>query len=782
LKRSALFVFVVAVTSICSGQWLERQVVIGDTFGGITLVEGGGIVVNPISGNVYFESDPVQVLNPVTRGKLRGPDASGRVVFCPPSGKGYVLGDSAVVIDATADTAIGTVALPFTPYYRAYSHTSNRVYLGAGSAFAVLDPTNDSVIQTIGVGAVIQSLLWDSLWNRLYVGTNADSGELKVFDCVADTLLAEIRVGLSEVWTLVVNTASHKLYCAGIADSSGGSRVRVVSIDSLTAVGAVTGPAAPDTLAYSPIANLVYGIEYYNGMSIIDCQADTVRTYLEMQDPTCLGVSTLDGKVYLGQEDSARVLVIDTTDSIVGSIALPTVPSHGIVALTFRPDRNELYGVTSPGAMAFTADASADTLVDELNYAGYRPRKMVHNPARNALYLLCPDEDEVLVMDSTFGAPKHILHGAVTSYVQPVLDPALNRLYVADSRWLRIIDCNSDSLVRLVYLVSCRRPIPVLVPYLNKLYLFDSYVTGGTVYAYDCLRDTAVPVRQLSGNVYSAIYDPRSNRVFFAGGAAALSALDPVTDSVVRSFDLGSWNGADMAVNLDMARLYFTSRLPSRMFTIDLLADSVIACESLPWGTDSMYLNQRLGRIYMTSRDTTQVLVFDCGQGRIVGSFDVGHTHGAGLMDNRNDKLYLRYGTVVDCRYDSVITRLGSFSPSCMAWDAIDNRVFQSDTGIVYVYRDDPYGVEEQKVGKPGPMLAVLGNPVGASLRLRLQIPPGQTGALTVYDAAGRRVHSSAGLRTSSFDIDVKSLSAGIYFVRVKTTASEATAKVIVQR
>ena len=72
MKRSALFVFVIAVTSICSGQWLERQVVIGDTLGGISLE--GGIVVNPISGNVYIESDPIQIFNPVTKEKLRGPD------------------------------------------------------------------------------------------------------------------------------------------------------------------------------------------------------------------------------------------------------------------------------------------------------------------------------------------------------------------------------------------------------------------------------------------------------------------------------------------------------------------------------------------------------------------------------------------------------------------------------------------------------------------------------------------------------------------------------------
>ncbi len=39
-----------------SAQWLERQVVLGDTLGGISLT--GGIVVNPISGTSTSSPNP----------------------------------------------------------------------------------------------------------------------------------------------------------------------------------------------------------------------------------------------------------------------------------------------------------------------------------------------------------------------------------------------------------------------------------------------------------------------------------------------------------------------------------------------------------------------------------------------------------------------------------------------------------------------------------------------------------------------------------------------------
>jgi hypothetical protein len=176
------------------------------------------------------------------------------------------------------------------------------------------------------------------------------------------------------------------------------------------------------------------------------------------------------------------------------------------------------------------------------------------------------------------------------------------------------------------------------------------------------------------------------------------------------------------------------------------------------------------------------VLVFDCRLGAIVDTVAADFQYAA-LVDDRNDKLYLRYGAVVDCRYDSVITQLapGLVDPRCMAWNIIDNRVYQAHTSTLYVYRDDPSAVEEAGAGQPGPMLAVLGNPARGSVRLKLQLPAGQLAALSVYDAAGRLVHSSFGLRTSSFRLDLRSRSAGLYFVRLDAGGARATAKVVLE-
>ncbi|MBM3330248.1 T9SS type A sorting domain-containing protein [candidate division WOR-3 bacterium] len=772
MKRSALLVFVIAVTSICSGQWLERQVVIGDTLGGISLT--GGIVVNPISGNVYIESSPIQVFSPVTMEKIRGPGSTGLVIFCPPSGKGYVLRDSAVILDAAADTVLSVTALPFRPSSLAYSPASDRLYLGSTSSetLFVFDPDGDSVLTAVGIGADVSALLWDSAWNRLYVGTQSNS--LSVVDCTADTLLASVPVGNDDVSKLALSTVSHKLYCV-----AGDTGLTIVSTDSLKVIGVTPALELDELLAlvYNPFTDRLACL-VTDSLCVIDCQTDSTRT-LAAGSLSSVAVNTANGSTYLGWYDPTEVLVTDSNDHLAAVVPIPTVPTHDIVALAFWPNSNEVYGVTSPGDLAFAIDAAVDSVVGTVNYAAYLPRQMVHNPAGNKLYLLCTGHDEVLILDSTFGTPKHIPGGVYGTYAQPVLNPALNRLYVADYGTLRIIDCNADSLVRTLAMAAIDRPRPVMVPYLNKMYIFDGS-DADSVYAYDCLRDTAIPLFELDDHVPCAVYDPRSNRVFFAcGDKPTVRALDPVGDSVVKTFDLvgGSYRGK-MTLNLDLGLLYYIDQSPTMMFTIDVLGDSVISSEILPWIVDAMFLNRRLGKLYMCG--SSQTLVFDCALGAIVDTIDAGFTY-SGLMDDRNDKLYLRYGAVVDCRYDSVVTRLDPINSRSMAWDAIDNRVFKATTSRLYVYRDDPYSIEEQKPGVLGPMLSVLGNPARSGVKVRLQIPPGQTGSLTVHDVAGRLIRLLSVARSATLNVDLKSVPAGVYFVSLEVGRNRTKDKVIVQ-
>jgi DNA-binding beta-propeller fold protein YncE len=756
MKRASVALWICCCLSAASGQWLERQVVIGDTFGGFGFPEG--IVVNPMSGNVYVETSPVQVFNPTTREKVRSLSTWGTAAFCPSSGKGYLFGarDSVIVIDGVADTVIGRRTINFQAEAVACSPLSNRLYLGASDSdtLVVFDPEGDSVLHKVDVRGDVRRLLWDSESNRLYIGMEEDSGLLKVLDCTADTLLPGVRTGISHVFDLALSITSHKLYCAG-ADHNWVPRVVAVSTDSLGFVDTVPGLPVDYGIIYSPVTDRLYASHYGEGLYVVDCRNDSIRNRLDLPLSE-LAVSSLDGKVYASHHDSALILVVDTTDAVVGSIRTPGTGNAD--ALAFWPKRNEICGATD-GAFAFIVDAVADTLTAEINYQTSTPYRMVYNAAVDKLYLFCYERHEVLVVDSTFGTPKRIPMGNTGTCPLPVLDQALNRFYAVGSRRLRVIDCNTDSIVGSQNTPEVTRPIPVLVPYLNEVCVFSSE-PGDTVYAYDGLRDELSSLFRLPSAVTSAVYDARSNRVFFACGAPpAVRVLDPRTDSVVKTFEVGDGSlGGRLAANPDLGQIYYTTRGSFKLYTIDVLADSVVGSVNVPWNVDTLMLNRGLGKLYMCSRETAAVLVFDCGQGAIVDTIDADF-HDACEMNERNDKLYLRYGAVVDCLKDSVVAMLppDSLDPVSMAWDAIDNRVFQADTSMLYVYRDELSGAADKPVGVRTQRLPTIVHGV-------VFLPPAASpkpGASCLIDVTGREVwdlHPGAN--------DVRALAPGVYFIR----------------
>jgi DNA-binding beta-propeller fold protein YncE len=785
-SKLVLYAVCCLLYAICTGQWLERSVTVGDTMG--TLYGSSGVLFNPLSGNVYVGSAyRALIFNPTTLQKIPCVPYPGVPVLCPAAGKVYLMASTVSVIDAVADTFLRSFALAsgLVSDQYSYSSHSNRMFAIVEPALptvAVIDCSGDSLLDVFLPPACPTALAVDSATDRLFVGVRSAARELYVYDCAGDTLVASIQTGLGQVARFAFSPVSRRLYCYGSTDTIGpADKLLVVDADSLGVRGTIEGALQPRRTAFNSSLNRITTVSD-GSVQVIDCAGDSVlHTRLLGSEAMDVTTSPLTGKTYVVVSNPDSVAVLDARDSLVNWI--PMSETTGTSLLAYSVERNELYCARQQNLVT-VVDAGADTVRGVMDYAYYTLRQALFNPAGNKLYLLCPGADMVLVMNPDYSFRR--IPGAVTgNYGQPVLQPAMNRLYVADAAALRVIDCNSDSLVRTVALPGVSRPVPVLVPDLNRLYVFSGSGNGDYVYAYDCLRDTAVRVLTLTDAVPCAVFDPRSGRVFFAcEDAPSVRVLDPVRDTVVRTFDLagGSTKGR-LAINSDLGRVYYTDQSPDSMYTIDVLSDSVVGSIPLPWDIDSLLLNRRLGKLYLCSRDSARVLVFDCASGTFVDTI-AADFHYSALMNDRNDKLYLRYGAVVDCRYDSVVTMLepGLANPRCMAWNMIDNRVYQSSGNMLYVYRDDPSGVEGERPTEVGQLLTVLGNPARGAVRLKLQIPSGEQASLLVYDAAGRLVHSSFGLRTSSFRLDLRSMPAGVYFICLEAGGSKATGKVIVQR
>jgi hypothetical protein len=92
-------------------------------------------------------------------------------------------------------------------------------------------------------------------------------------------------------------------------------------------------------------------------------------------------------------------------------------------------------------------------------------------------------------------------------------------------------------------------------------------------------------------------------------------------------------------------------------------------------------------------------------------------------------------------------------------------------------------GVMATETGLGNGQLSIRPNPLAAgSALLRYGLPQGGSATVEVFNASGRLVHSSTGIRTPSFRLDLRSMPAGVYLVRVEAEGRSASRKLVVKR
>lgn len=795
------FAFCLLASGSAQGQWLDTTVTIGDTMGAVSLPSK--VVANPLTGRVYVANeDWIQLFDPVTLTKTGRLPYLGEPFACPEAGRIYLVsgGSTALtVVDATADTLLYSRALPFVPTGIAYSRTSRRLYFTSGrerDPVLVYDPLGDTVVKEIAIASPARAVAWDSIHDRVYVGLRTHAGRLAVIGCAQDSLIGYVTTGLRETRHLAVSAVQHKLYCYGVMDTTSEVVMLVVNTDSLRTVGRVMDAPEPAEMLYNQVFDRLY-CPSRDVLYIVDCGRDSIRgrLYLGYDYDMDVEYSPLTGRVYAASEEMSTIAVVDSGDTVALMIPATGPAGQDPYALGFSAEHNQLYcGLTKD--LVFVIDASVDTVAGTMDYSPYSIRGIVHNPAGNRLYVLCPYEDLIFVLDQQYRIIKRIYGGVRDKDAIPVLHTGLNRLFVADRRWVRVIDCNTDSLVDSMPITRINDPLPVLLPDMNKLYVFPKGASSHyrRAWVYDCLRHTLIDTVWLGEDVPCAVYHPRSGHIYFAReDDPIVGVLDPIRDSVIKTLEAGnSCSRGRMLAKTDGTKVYFTNNSSNMLYVIDVLSDSVTRTLPLPTDMDSILWHRGTGKLYMVDfRGTVRsVLVFDCARDTFVGALQVTPDR-VGLMNERNDKLCLGTPTgiaVVDCRYDSVISLLPEMaSPYYAALNQAYNRMYFAQANNIAVYADDPTGIVEQAalLGRLGFMLH--SNPVRERAVFRCQVPAGQVADFLVYDVTGRLVSRSAiagregsvALVWDGRDSRGTRVASGIYFCRLETPASKATVKVV---
>ncbi len=767
--RSSCLLFVAFLVTSISAQWFEKTILLPDSLG--YLSGPGSVVQNPVSGRMYVTSSPgILMFDPVTLEKKSLLPRYGDPVLCPEVGKAYLPGDSLRLLDLATDSIIATIPFLFTPGWVIYTPTSRKLYMGmggSGSGMASFDVNGDTFLREFGQDSWCFRPAWDPVHNRLFVpySTRTQDYWLGVVDCAADTFVGHLPLG--DVQSLVA-CGDGEVYC-NLGDS-----VVVVDGGSLSVIGRIPGVPEPDTMVYCELTNRVY-MPRFNLVSIVDCTADTVRAEVGLTEEVRDGrlkCSEATGKAYALLNTTPTVAVIDTFDQVSATISRPGITLFD--ELGFAGNWDDLFLAMSSDTV-LRVDARADTVSGILPYVYFRASGLMHNPAGNKLYVHCYNKDVFLVLDSDHQVVCEIPAGPLSNEPFMMLDHELNRLYVVDDGRFLVIDCNADQVVDTEDLPGFDEAVLVRPAGCSRLYIFPRNVVEQAdtlIWVYDCYRDSMVASVRVPDEAPAAVYHPASGLIYFCcKDTPSVRILDPTLNQVVGEIAAGANpNAGRMAVDLDLGRVYFTNDRSSRMYVIDVGTNSVAGSMPVtPRDVDTLYWNRAQQKLYLVCyRSEEGIYVFDTRLDTIVGHIGL-NCRDIGLYNARNDKLYLGDRdldvAVVDCRYDSVVARFeGASRPRVMAWNAIDNRVYVTRRRAdIWVYRDDPVGVEEK--------------PEGAELRVERKTPTIVRGVLNLAED-GTRSEFGANSVMSLVDItgrkvmdlkpgenDVRHLAPGVYFV-----------------
>ncbi|UCG42330.1 MAG: hypothetical protein JSU73_10715 [candidate division WOR-3 bacterium] len=779
--RNPFVLFVVlAAASAAFGQWLEGMIALPDSFSYLDSL--GAVVENPQTGRVYIHSaSGVMVVNGITGAKETNHRNYDDPVFCAGADRICLLRrDSVLVVDARADTVVARTGT--TPGWDdfVFSQTSRRLYLfttnSSPADIEVLDVTAGVVVDSVEYAGRLGGAIWDSLTNRVFFAAclQGESG-IVAYDCALDSFVGGVWYERQETGFIALDQDLRKLFLSWDA----GDTIVILNPDSIAEVSRVQVPGVD---GFELVERRTHRLFYRHGSAtvVFDTRADSVRAELADMEPAWLDWDRENGEVYLAPCRAAGVAVVDTNDAIDRWLLVER--GDTIVTLALKRDGTTLYAGLEQDTL-FIADPQTGAVRGMVVAPCLRLAGLLHNPAGNMLYAFCYNKGVIAAIDSD-GQMVGCIEGIrFWDHLSAVVNPALNRLYVAGNYVLGVVDCNTMQVVHVESLPRLREAALVLRPDLGKLYVFPRIhedTMGHVVRVFDCWTDSVVAEVGVWNKTPDAVYHQAAGLIYFScRRAPAIGVFDPATNTVVRTVDPARADIDDrLCIDLNRNRVYYSAVRDECLIVIDAISSSVLDTVELPREVDTLIMNHARDKLYALQFSRSgHFYVYDCAAESLLPEVDFDPSYSA-LLNTRNDKLYFydyRNGLrVIDCRYDTTtaLWDIGQFV-SFLAWDRIDNRVYAAwARPDIFVFKDDPTGVLSHSPTEPVAdrlcptivrdvlWLGQSRDRPSAGGTVSHPMAPARTQSPALLDITGRKV-----MDLQPGPNDISRLAPGIYFV-----------------
>ncbi len=326
-----------------------------------------------------------------------------------------------------------TIVVGKAPQALAYDSVNCKLYVASegSNAVFVIDTRTNQVRKRIAVGPNPCALCWNYKAGKIYCANNDlnNPGTVSVISTASDSVIATITVARNPSG-LVYNAQRNKVYCSNRGSFS------VTSIDAQNdrVLSTISVSQNPNEILYHPTSDRVYTTGGAYGqpgkIHVIDCATDRlVATVSSGVNAWAMSANTLNNRLYVANAGSDNLTVLNCANNQV----LATIPVGSEPHCVLWTVHNKVFcGAYWDELLRFMPGES-------LRFKGMvtlsgKPERMLYNPVTQRLYVSCPLETRVIVLDARNGMEQVIT--SLTTGGGPkamVFCPVSERIYVANS-------------------------------------------------------------------------------------------------------------------------------------------------------------------------------------------------------------------------------------------------------------------------------------------------------------------------------------------------------------
>jgi YVTN family beta-propeller protein len=328
-----------------------------------------------------------------------------------------------------------------------------------------------------------------------------------------------------------------------------------------TSQGNISVGTRPIAVAVNPVTNKIYIANQGSAtVTVIDGSNNTTAVVAVGSSPLAVAVNPVTNKIYVVNHGSSNVTVIDGINNSTATVAIGSFP----IAVAVNPVTNKIYVANGFGSTTVTVIDGSNNATSTLA-AGSFPIAVAVNPVTNKIYVANQNSANVTVIDGSNNTTSTVAAGARPWAV--AVNSVTNKIYVANrnSSTVTVIDGSNNTTTTLT---AAAIPWAIDVnPVTNKIYVTNVELHSSNVTVIDGSNNTTTTVAA-GGNPKAVAVNPVTNKIYVANQNSGTVTVIDGSNNTTTTLATGSGPFA-VAVNSVTNRIYVANSGSNTVTVID---------------------------------------------------------------------------------------------------------------------------------------------------------------------------------------------------------------------